>query len=91
MTGRLWYSQIASERSPDPLGGRSGGLRRFFTVIVPLAFVAYLPSLYILERPDPLGLPPVVQVCSPVVALAFLLAARDCWALGVRHYQGTWS
>ena len=67
------------------------GLRRFFTFVVPLVFVAYLPCLYILERPDPLGLPPLVQVRSPVVAMAFLLAARGCWALGVRHYQGTGS
>jgi ABC-2 type transport system permease protein len=59
--------------------------------VVPLAFVAYLPCLYILERPDPLGLPPPLQVSSPLVAAVFLLAARGCWALGVRHYQGTGS
>ena len=74
-----------------PMSIYADGLRRFFTFVVPLAFVAYLPCLYILERPDPLGLPPLFQVCSPVVALAFLLAARGCWALGVRQYQGTGS
>jgi ABC-2 type transport system permease protein len=74
-----------------PMSIYAGGLRRFFTFVVPLAFVAYLPCLYILERPDPLGLPPLLQVCSPIVALVFLLAARGCWALGVRHYQGTGS
>jgi ABC-2 type transport system permease protein len=74
-----------------PMSIYAGGLRRFFTFVVPLVFVAYLPCLFILERPDPLGLPPLLQVCSPVVALAFLLAARVCWALGVRHYQGTGS
>jgi ABC-2 type transport system permease protein len=74
-----------------PMSIYAGGLRRFFTFVVPLAFVAYLPCLYILERQDPLGLPPLLQVCSPGVALAFLLAARGCWALGVRHYQGTGS
>ena len=74
-----------------PMSIYAEGLRRFFTFVVPLVFVAYLPCLYILERPDPLGLPPLLQVCSPVVALAFLLAARGCWTLGVRHYQGTGS
>jgi ABC-2 type transport system permease protein len=74
-----------------PISVYAGGLRRFFTFVVPLAFVAYLPCLYILERPDPLGLPSLLQVCSPVVAAVFLLAARGCWALGVRHYQGTGS
>ncbi len=74
-----------------PMSIYAGSLRRFFTFVVPLVFVAYLPCLYILERPDPLGLPPLLQRCSPLVALAFLLVARGCWALGVRHYQGTGS
>jgi ABC-2 type transport system permease protein len=74
-----------------PMSIYAEGLRRFFTFVVPLVFVSYLPGLYILERPDPLGLPPVAQLCSPVVAIAFLLVARGCWALGVRHYQGTGS
>jgi hypothetical protein len=51
----------------------------------------FLRPLADVERPDPLVMPPLVQVRSPVVALAFLLAARGCWALGVRHYQGTGS
>ena len=67
------------------------GLRRFFTFVVPLAFVTYLPALYILDRPDPLGLPPALQFCSPLVATAFFLVARGAWALGVRHYQSTGS
>jgi ABC-2 type transport system permease protein len=74
-----------------PMSIYADGLRRFFTFVVPLAFVSYLPALYILEMPDPLGLPPVLQLCSPIVAVAFLLVARFCWALGVRHYQGTGS
>ena len=74
-----------------PMSIYAEGIRRFFTYVVPLAFVSYLPALYILERPDPLGLPPALQLCSPIVAGLFLVAARFCWALGVRHYQGTGS
>jgi ABC-2 type transport system permease protein len=74
---------------PMPVYGE--GLRRIFTFVVPLAFVTYLPALYILDRPDPLGLPPVLQFCSPLVAAAFFLVARCAWALGVRHYQSTGS
>ncbi len=74
-----------------PLSVYGDGLRRFFTVVVPLAFVTYLPALYILDRPDPLGLPPALQFCSPLVAAAFFLVARGAWALGVRHYQSTGS
>jgi len=74
-----------------PMPIYADGIRRFFTFIVPLAFVSYLPALYILDLPDPLGLPPILQVASPVVAMMFLLAARGAWELGVRHYQGTGS
>jgi ABC-2 type transport system permease protein len=85
------FTYGGSELVSWPMPIYADGLRRFFTFIVPLAFVSYLPSLYILERPDSLGLPPVLQLSSPVVALAFLLVARVCWGLGVRHYQGTGS
>jgi ABC-2 type transport system permease protein len=74
-----------------PLPIYSEGVRHFFTFVVPLAFVTYLPALYILGREDPLGLPAVFQLGSPVVAILFFLFARLCWALGVRHYQGTGS
>jgi ABC-2 type transport system permease protein len=85
------FTYGGSELVSWPLPIYADGIRRFFTFIVPLAFVTYLPSLYILDRSDPLGLPPVLQVSSPIVAVAFLLVARGCWALGVRHYQGTGS
>ena len=85
------FTYGGSELVSWPMPIYADGLRRFFTFVVPLAFVTYLPALYILERPDPLGLPPVLQLCSPIVAVGFLLVARVCWALGVRHYQGTGS
>ena len=85
------FTYGGSELVSWPMPIYADGLRRFFTFVVPLAFVTYLPALYILDRPDPLGLPPVLQLCSPIVAVAFLLVARVCWALGVRHYQGTGS
>lgn len=74
-----------------PLSVYGEGTRRFFTFVVPLAFVTYLPALYILDRPDPLELPPALQFCSPLVAAIFFLVARGAWSLGVRHYQSTGS
>ena len=55
--------------------------------IVPIAFVAYFPSLYILGKPDPLGLPPVLQFAAPVVAVVTAIAAGLVWRVAVRHYQ----
>jgi ABC-2 type transport system permease protein len=89
VTNVFTYGGEALVSYPMPIYAE--GIRRFFTYVVPLAFVSYLPALYILEKPDPLGLPPVLQLCSPIVAVAFLLVARFCWSLGVRHYQGTGS
>ena len=89
VTNVFTYGGEALVSYPMPIYAE--GIRRFFTFVVPLVFVSYLPALYILERSDPLGLPPFLQLCSPIVAVAFLLVARCCWALGVRHYQGTGS
>jgi len=85
------FTYGGSELVSYPMPIYADGVRRFFTYVVPLAFVSYLPALYILEHPDPLGLPPFLQLASPLVAVVFLLAARGCWELGVRHYQGTGS
>jgi ABC-2 type transport system permease protein len=85
------FTYGGSELVAHPMSIYSEWLRRFFTFVVPLAFVSYLPALYILDRPDPLGLPVAVQFLSPAVAAAFFLAARAAWTLGVRHYQSTGS
>ncbi|OGN86020.1 MAG: hypothetical protein A3G84_04145 [Chloroflexi bacterium RIFCSPLOWO2_12_FULL_71_12] len=62
-------------------------LRRFLAYLIPTAFVAYFPCLYILGKADPLGLPVWLQVSSPLVALAAALAAGLIWRTAVRHYQ----
>jgi ABC-2 type transport system permease protein len=72
-----------------PLDIYRGSVRRFFTFVVPLAFVNYEPALYLLGRPDPLGLPDGVRLLSPVAGLAMALLARFGWQQGVRHYQST--
>jgi ABC-2 type transport system permease protein len=74
-----------------PLDIYQNGVRRFFTFIVPLAFVNYEPALYVLGRPDPLGLPGAARLLSPVAALVMAALARYGWQYGVRHYQSTGS
>ncbi len=72
-----------------PLDLYRGWLRRFFTFIVPLAFVNYYPALFLLGRTDPLGLPLWTQLLSPVVAGMMALVAWRAWAMGMRRYQST--
>jgi ABC-2 type transport system permease protein len=62
-------------------------LRRFLAYIVPLAFVCYFPALYILDKPDPLGLPSFINVLSPVVAAAAAAVSGYVWQFAVRHYR----
>jgi len=62
-----------------------------FTFVIPLAFINYYPSLFLLDKRDPLGLPAWTSFLSPVVALAAFVASLTVWRAGVRHYQSTGS
>ena len=66
-------------------------LQRFFLFVVPLAFGAYIPVCYLLDRPLPFDMPGVVAFAAPLVALTFALVAGAIWRFGVHHYQGTGS
>ncbi|MFD3717404.1 ABC transporter permease [Streptomyces sp. NPDC058674] len=66
-------------------------LLRGVTFVVPLAFVNWLPALYLLGRPDPLGLPQWAAFVSPLVAFAVFLPASLAWRAGVRSYRSTGS
>jgi ABC-2 type transport system permease protein len=66
-------------------------LRRFAIYVFPLAFVAYFPSLYVLGKDDPLGLPRALQFASPAVAVACLAGGALVWRAAVRRYRSTGS
>jgi ABC-2 type transport system permease protein len=62
-------------------------LRNLILFAVPIAFVAYFPALYLLDRPDELGLPDALRFASPLVALLTVIVARLVWENAVRHYR----
>lgn len=66
-------------------------LRRLLAYVIPMAFVAYFPALYVLDKPDPLGLPSWLSFCSPLAAAAAALGAGLMWRFAVRHYRSTGS
>lgn len=74
-----------------PVNVYSAPLRWVMAFIVPGAFVAYYPSLGLLGKPDPLGLPGWVNWTSPLVAMLAAGAAGLVWRFAVRHYRGTGS
>jgi ABC-2 type transport system permease protein len=61
------------------------------TFLLPLAFVNWYPALYILDRPDPFGLPAWLQVASPLAAAVTAGVTWLVWRTGVRHYTSTGS
>jgi ABC-2 type transport system permease protein len=66
-------------------------LRRFLAFVIPLAFVAYLPAVYVLDKPDALHLPVALRVAEPLVAAAIGTVAGLAWQFSVRHYRSSGS
>ncbi|MEU3740310.1 ABC transporter permease [Streptomyces sp. NPDC032198] len=66
-------------------------LVRGVTFILPLAFVNWLPALYVLGRPYPLDLPTWVAFTPPLVAALLLALAGLAWRTGLRSYRSTGS
>jgi ABC-2 type transport system permease protein len=85
------FTYGGQQMSSYPLNVFGPWLRRVLAYVIPLAFVAYLPGLYVLDKPDPLGMPTVFRYLSPLVAVGTLLVARAVWHYAVRHYRSTGS
>jgi ABC-2 type transport system permease protein len=62
-------------------------LRNLVLFVIPIAFVSYFPALYVLDRPDDLGLPEALRYLSPVVAVVTAIVALLVWENAVRHYR----
>jgi ABC-2 type transport system permease protein len=73
--------------SQYPLNVFARWLRSLVLFVVPIAFVAYFPALYLLDKPDELGLPDALRFASPAVAALAVLAAHLAWRHAVRHYR----
>ncbi|MFZ2016884.1 MAG: ABC transporter permease [Nocardioides sp.] len=61
------------------------------TFLLPLAFVNWYPSLYILGRSSSSTLPQWLEFASPVAALVMVAVTMTAWRAGVRHYTSTGS
>jgi len=61
------------------------------TFLVPVAFVNWYPALFILDVPDPFGLPGWLRFAAPVAPVAVCSLAALAWRGGVRRYRSTGS
>jgi ABC-2 type transport system permease protein len=74
-----------------PINVYSRPLRWLMAFVVPGAFIAYYPSLALLGKEDPLGLPGWVGWTSPLVAALAAVVAGLVWRFAVGKYRGTGS
>jgi len=66
-------------------------IRLVFTYFVPAIFFSYFPSVFILNKSDPLGAPIFFRFIAPLIACGMLWLALRFWRFGVRNYQSTGS
>lgn len=66
-------------------------LRWIFLWIIPIGFLTYYPALYILDKPDPLGLPGAARFVAPIAAGVFCAVVGWAWTVAIRHYRSTGS
>jgi ABC-2 type transport system permease protein len=83
------FTYGGSEMMSYPMHIYQRWMRSFFTYVIPAIFLNYLPALYFLDKPDPLGLPGFAPFLSPVVGFGTLFLALQFWKFGVRNYQST--
>ena len=70
-----------------PLTIFGGVLRAMFTVVVPLAFVAYVPATVFLDRTADLQVSPWLAYAAPLVGVIWIMAATRVFGRELRHYQ----
>ena len=81
-------SEFATEY-PLTIFGRPLGLT--LTFLLPVAFVTWQPSLYVLGHQDPFGLPGFLRFASPLAALLLSGLAALAWRGCIRRYRSTGS
>ena len=77
-----------TETAQYPLTIYRPWFRRFFTFVIPLACVNYLPARALLAPP---GTAPLLSWLAPLGGVLFLAISLRLWQIGVRHYHSTGS
>jgi ABC-2 type transport system permease protein len=80
------YGGVQTSQYPFSIYPRS--FRWIFTLIIPLACVAYFPIAILLRH---VTAPLALGFIAPLAGLAFLYLANCLWKCGVKHYSSTGS
>jgi len=79
------------ETAQFPLSIYRPWFRMFFTFVIPLATINYLPIHALLNIDDVLGSTRLIQWLSPLAGVVFLWVCLRFWSFGIRHYTSTGS
>ena len=85
------FTYGGTEMASYPMHIYNRWMQAAFILIVPLTLTTYYPAIYLLDKPDLIGLPGVLRFTAPLVAAAFLAVGLWVWGQGMRHYQSTGS
>jgi ABC-2 type transport system permease protein len=84
------FTYAASYFTQYPLDVFTGWLRQV-ALVLPYAFVSYLPVARILDKDPAYDLPSATGLASPLVAIVLAILAGAVWRFGVRHHRSTGS
>ena len=79
------------EAAQVPISIYNQWFRRFFTMVIPLAAINWVPLSAVLEHPSLKDISPLLAWLSPLAGLGFCLVCLRIWLFGVRHYHSTGS
>lgn len=85
------FTYGGSDLGQYPLHIFRQSMRFLFLWVIPVGFMTYYPSLYFLDKTDPLGLPQFARFVAPVSAIVFCLVIGKGWSFAIRHYRSTGS
>jgi ABC-2 type transport system permease protein len=83
-----WIEELMSTFGNYPLRILPGVAAGMFTLVIPLAFIAYLPVAVLTGNDPGLGLPRLIAVASPLIGLGAYIGSRALWNASLRRYTG---
>ncbi|AGK95705.1 ABC transporter permease [Clostridium pasteurianum] len=82
------FTDGGRELAQYPLDIYKDWVLKFFTFVVPLAYINYYPFLFIIGKNKGYD---IFYMFSPIIAILFLVPSYILWRFGVRHYKSTGS
>jgi ABC-2 type transport system permease protein len=84
----FWAEELMSTFGNYPLKVLPKAVGGAFTFLLPLAFIAYLPTAVLTGNESGLGVPVAIAAAAPAIGLALFIVSRVLWNKALRGYSG---